>query len=215
MSGAEQEHGPHRHDRYVPETPDEVVTIAFFKNLQIHLPEKAKGSPVFDGRAWTVPSKEEAANVLLWREMDATRNSIQMAAYAKFSHKQLMNKNTKQMQEMLFQAHGINWNDYPDRFKRGTFIRRTTVTRKLRPEERERIAERHRPAEDAEVTRTEIVSYTLPPLLKIANRVEVIFEGAHPELRKIDERVAPEEEVKEQEDRGAASEGRTSPRSSG
>ena len=64
----------------------------------------------FDCRAWNVPNKEEAVNAILWREFDATKNSIQQAAHHHYSHKQLMNKHTGEMQEMLFQK-GINWND--------------------------------------------------------------------------------------------------------
>ena len=48
---------------------------------------------IFDCRVWNVPNRVEAANVILWREQDATRNSIQMAAQAQFSHKQLHKKN--------------------------------------------------------------------------------------------------------------------------
>jgi hypothetical protein len=46
--------------------------------------------------------------LLIWRELDATRNSIQMAAQALYSHTQLHQKNTARMQEMLWQK-GINW----------------------------------------------------------------------------------------------------------
>lgn len=74
---------------------------------------------LFDARAFNVP-KEEVMNCLCWRQQDATRNSIQAAGQANFSHKQLMNKSCNQIQDMLFVEHGINWNDYPVPCKRGT-----------------------------------------------------------------------------------------------
>lgn len=59
-------------------------------------------------------------NCLCWRQQDATRNSIQAAGQANFSHRQLMNKSCNQIQDMLFVEKGINWNDYPVPCKRGT-----------------------------------------------------------------------------------------------
>jgi len=84
------------------------ATATFASLLPEHLPDRVGQLAMFDARVWNVPTLEEAANVLLWRELDATRNSIQMAADAIFSHKQLHQKSTSQMQEMLFEK-GINW----------------------------------------------------------------------------------------------------------
>lgn len=80
---------------------------------------------MFDARVFNIP-KEEVTNLVYWRQVDAARNSIQMAARAKFSHKQCDEKNTSQLQEMLFQVYGINWNDYPTRWKRGVAWTRAT-----------------------------------------------------------------------------------------
>lgn len=74
---------------------------------------------MFDARAFNIP-KEEVTNLLYWRQVDAARNSVQMAARAKFSHNECDNKNQSQLQEMLFQTYGINWNDYPTHMKRGS-----------------------------------------------------------------------------------------------
>lgn len=131
----------------------------------------------FDCRVWTVPNLEEAANVILWRELDATRNSIQSAARSVYSHKQCLNKNTGELQEMLFQQ-GINWNDYPDSFKRGTFVFPRIV--------RKPMSEKHKQWCDYrkfEYERTEWQAAILPPLLKVTNRVEVLFSGAEPQMR--------------------------------
>jgi tRNA(His) 5'-end guanylyltransferase len=74
---------------------------------------------LFDARVFTLADPVEVANYFLWRQRDAVRNSISMAAQAKFSHRQLHQKNTGMMQEMLWSEHGINWNEYPDGCKRG------------------------------------------------------------------------------------------------
>jgi len=74
--------------------------------------------PQFDSRCFNIPDNE-ITNYFLWRQNDAVRNSIAMYAQSKFSSKQLHKKNSNQMQEMLFQEHGINWNDLPQERKSG------------------------------------------------------------------------------------------------
>lgn len=81
---------------------------------------------MFDARAFNIP-KEEVCNYFIWRQKDATRNSIQSAGQAQFSHKELNGKSQSDIQEMLFQK-GINWNDYSIPEKRGSFVRRATET---------------------------------------------------------------------------------------
>lgn len=73
----------------------------------------------FDARVFTIPDPVEVANYFLWRQRDAVRNSISMAARAHFSHRQLHKVNTDRMQELLWSQAGINWNDYPAACKRG------------------------------------------------------------------------------------------------
>lgn len=74
---------------------------------------------LFDTRVFTLSDPVEVANYFVWRQRDAVRNSISMAAQARFSHRQLHQVNTGQMQDLLFKEHGINWNDYPAGCKRG------------------------------------------------------------------------------------------------
>lgn len=73
----------------------------------------------FDARVFTLADQIEVANYFIWRQRDAVRNSISMAAQAVFPHKQLHGLNGGQLQEKLFTEKGINWNDYADGFKRG------------------------------------------------------------------------------------------------
>lgn len=74
---------------------------------------------LFDARVFTINDPVEVANYFLWRQRDAVRNSISMAAQAHFSHKRLHGVNSGRMQELLWSEAGVNWNDYPDGCKRG------------------------------------------------------------------------------------------------
>jgi len=77
---------------------------------------------VFDARAFTIPDPIEVENYFIWRQQDATRNSIQSLAQAHFSPKQLHGLSNAQAQELLFAEKGINWNDQPTGDKRGRCV---------------------------------------------------------------------------------------------
>lgn len=159
-----------------------LATAYFNKQLPSKIPEKAGLMPVFDNRVWEVPVDFEAVNCFLWREQDAVRNSIQSAARAHFSHAECMNKNTSELQEMLFQK-GVNWNDYPRFFKRGTYVRRRVVERKFTTEELKNLPEKHeaRRYPNAAIRRTVVMEEDFPPLSKIINRNQVILDGEDPQ----------------------------------
>lgn len=94
-----------------------------FKNTNIklcgtYLKAIDKGA-MFDCRCFNIP-KEEVANLVYWRQLDASRNSIQMLGQANFTHKELQNKNCNQIQDMLVEQKDINWNDLPTYQKRGS-----------------------------------------------------------------------------------------------
>lgn len=74
---------------------------------------------LFDARVFTISDPVEVANYFLWRQRDAVRNSISMAAQAHFPHKRLHGVNSGRMQELLWSEAGVNWNDFPDGCKRG------------------------------------------------------------------------------------------------
>ena len=73
----------------------------------------------FDARCFNIP-KEEVTNLIYWRQLDATRNSIQMVGQANFSHDELQNKTCNMIQDMLMTKYGINWNNFTIPCKRGT-----------------------------------------------------------------------------------------------
>lgn len=85
---------------------------------------------LFDSRVFSVP-KEEVCNCLIWRQQDATRNSIQSVGQANFSQKQLHGKSCNVIQDMLFTEKGINWNDFPIDCKRGSCCYKRQVEKEI------------------------------------------------------------------------------------
>ena len=96
-----------------------LATAKFNELMREVAPEKPLA--LFDARAWVVP-KDEVCNYFLWRQQDATKNSILTVSQSQFSQKQLQNLNTNQLQDKLFLEKGINWNDLPTWQKRGVCI---------------------------------------------------------------------------------------------
>jgi len=76
---------------------------------------------LFDSRVFVIP-ESDVCNYFIWRQQDATRNSIEMVGRAYFSHKELHKVNCNQIQEKLFQEKSINFNDLPVYQKRGACI---------------------------------------------------------------------------------------------
>ena len=158
-----------------------LASVKFAKLIAEKIPEKADKGPVFDCRVWQVPTLQLAADAFLWRELDATKNSISMAAHAYFSHKSLQGLNGSEKQERLWSEKGINWNDYPTFFKRGTYVQRRNHERELTEEERMAIAEAHRPAPGTKFIRSSVDELDLPPARRVVNYTEVLFFGAEPQ----------------------------------
>jgi tRNA(His) 5'-end guanylyltransferase len=158
-----------------------MCSVYFNRHLPSYLPEKVDRMPRFDARVFNVPTLDEAVNVFLWREQDATKNSITMAASEYYSHNFLHGKNGSEKQELLFQK-GINWNDYPDFFKKGTYIQRKRVLSSFTVEELERLPLKHNARKDPNVLieRWVVDEIKLPPLSKLQDRVDVIVFGKDP-----------------------------------
>ena len=104
---------------YNPVDPD------LLSQLQTYNAALEKGA-MFDARVFNIP-KEEVTNLVYWRQLDATRNSIQMVGQANFSHKELQNKSCNDIQDMLMNQKGINWNDFPPYLKRGSACKKVAM----------------------------------------------------------------------------------------
>lgn len=137
-----------------------------FNDALSYLNYSAPSLATFDCRIFNLPTPEECSLQFLWRELDATKNAISCAAQQYYSHNELMNKNSSDKQELLFQK-GINFNDYPDFFKKGAYFRRQKVNKVIN---------------NVECVRTEINELIIPPLTKIANKAGVLFLEEDPIL---------------------------------
>lgn len=158
-----------------------LATLHFYRYIAVAMPDFAHRLPTFDARVWSVPNRTEGANVFLWREWDATKNSLTMAASEYYSHKELHGKNGRDKHDMLH-AKGVNWNDYPAFFKRGTYCQRRTVSKPFSAEELERLPEKHeaRANPGLLVERSEYEPIEMPPFASVTNRDAVIFDGSTP-----------------------------------
>lgn len=159
------------------------ASVYFNRHLSEFLPEKSGLAPTFDSRVWNVPNQDEAANVILWRELDATKNSVSMATRAHYSHKEMDGKGRADMMDMLHEK-GINWNDFPPFFKRGTYIQRRVTSRKFTGPELAKLPPGHNAHKDPDlmVERTDYVQIEMPPFGRVINRVGVIFNGEVPQM---------------------------------
>jgi tRNA(His) 5'-end guanylyltransferase len=93
-----------------------VVTATFAEEYP------GRGRALFDARVFVIPDPVEVENYFIWRQQDATRNSIQGLAQAHFSPSQCHGLNTSELQERLFSVKGINWNDTEAYWKRGRCV---------------------------------------------------------------------------------------------
>lgn len=157
-----------------------MATAKFNQQILANIPEKAHLLPLFDARVYQYPTLDLAAESFVWRETDATRNSLTMAAHAYYSHKELHKAGYARKHEMLH-AKGLNWNDYPDFFKKGTYVRREAVLKELTAAEMARIPEKHRPT--GPVMRSILRELVMPPITRVENINGVLFCGEEPKER--------------------------------
>ncbi|WP_189523692.1 MULTISPECIES: tRNA(His) guanylyltransferase Thg1 family protein [unclassified Mesorhizobium] len=127
--------------------------------------------PEFDSRAFAV-SLEDAAKAIYWREMDARKNAIQMAARHHFSAKALHEKHADDQLAMLAGA-GVDFDAFPTFFKRGTLIKRVKVLREMTEAELARIPEQYRPT--GPIDRTDVVEVPMPELRGVDDRAGLLF----------------------------------------
>lgn len=90
-------------------TDQQQEDLKYIQNLYSAIENKYRG---FDSRCFNL-SKDEVANYFFWRQQDCIRNSIQMVGQANFSQKELQNKNTAAIKEMLRDQKNIDFdNDF-------------------------------------------------------------------------------------------------------
>lgn len=74
----------------------------------------------FDARVFVLPH-DEVTNYFYWRQLDASRNSVQMVARSRYSHKECHRQNQKALIAKL-EADGVHWNVLPTWQKRGRCV---------------------------------------------------------------------------------------------
>lgn len=156
-----------------------LATAFFMTEAMKKWPAKCSSRlPSFDCRVFELPSLQEAANEFLWRELDATKNSISMAAHHFFGDKATWGKTGEQKIQMM-KDMGVDWNDYPAFFKRGTFVRNEQFEIELDAEELAKIPEKHRDV-NKKAIRRRMVEMDVPSFRTVTNRVDVVFREAAP-----------------------------------
>lgn len=159
--------------------------VNFFNEKRKELLPSHNKTAIFDCRIYQTPTLQDACAQLLWRENDATKNSISMLAQSLFSHNQLQNLNGNQMQDKMMIEKGINWNDLNSKLKRGTYIKRMQTSRPFSSEKLNDLPLMHtaRKNPDLILERSVIKEVEYPIFNSIANKVDVIFNDHKPILR--------------------------------
>jgi tRNA(His) 5'-end guanylyltransferase len=78
----------------------------------------------FDSRVLVISQRAEVEKYFLWRQLDASANSLNMLASAHYPHADLVGKSNTEKHELLFEK-GVNWAKQPADFKRGRVVRRS------------------------------------------------------------------------------------------
>lgn len=92
---------------------------AVLKAQKYQLLEMKMWQAMFDARAFNL-STYEVCNNLIWRQQDATRNSILSVAQALYSHKEIEGIKCNDLQNKMLIEKNINWNTLPTMYKRGS-----------------------------------------------------------------------------------------------
>ncbi len=125
-------------------------------------------NPSFDCRIFQVPNEEEVANVFLWRQLDAYRNSIFMFANAHFSSKQLHGKGAADMKEMLLEK-GIDYDQEPIHLRGGTFFKPVSMPQIIQTG-----------LELTTITRNVVISVNYPKLNGFSNKPAILLRDEEP-----------------------------------
>jgi tRNA(His) 5'-end guanylyltransferase len=158
--------------------------VTYFNELRkVYLPEHDKIAN-FDCRIYQAPSLHDACLQLLWRENDATKNSVAMLAQSLFSHKDLQGLHGGQMQDKMMLEKGVNWNDLEPKYKRGTYVKRIKTSKPFTPEELNQLSPNHNAHRNPDliIERNVVSVVDMPIFSKIENRVDVVFFDAEPKM---------------------------------
>lgn len=128
---------------------------------------------IFDCRVWQVPTLQEVIDAVVFREDDATKNSISACAQSMFSHKELQGVRSKEKIEMMNQK-GFEWGKMDHTYKKGTYLKRIVREVQLTQEQLDKIPEKHRPTDNKGMQSfSEIIE--MPPIRKFPDACRVLM----------------------------------------
>jgi tRNA(His) 5'-end guanylyltransferase len=155
----------------------------FNERRKDYLPEHNKVAN-FDCRIYQTPTLYDACLQLLWRENDATKNSISMVAQSLFSHKDLQGLHSGQLQDKMMVEKGVNWNSLEAKYKRGSYVKRIKTSKPFSFEELSNLPKNHNAHKNPEmvIERNIVMGVELPIFSKVENKVGVVFFNEEPKM---------------------------------
>lgn len=159
--------------------------VNFFNEKRKELLHNHNRTSVFDCRIYQVPTLHDACVQLLWRENDATKNSISMLAQSLFPHKDLQNLNGIQLQDKMMIERGVNWNNLEAKFKRGSYVKNIRTSKPFSVDELQELPPKHQAHKNPNliIERSIIKEIEYPIFNKIENKVDVIFFDKEPIIK--------------------------------
>jgi len=97
-----------------------VFTAAFARSFDSPKPAS------FDCRLLVIPQASEVEKYFIWRQLDASANSLNMLASAHYTHQELLGKTEAEKHDLLH-AKNLNWAKASADFKRGRAVRRNDL----------------------------------------------------------------------------------------
>lgn len=160
--------------------------VNFFNEKRKELLPNYNKTADFDCRIYQTPSLHDGCVQLLWRENDATKNSISMLARSLYSHETVKNLNGNEMQNKMLLEKSVNWNDLEARFKRGVYVKRTKTSKPFTEDELKTLPPKHQAHKNPnlQIERSVIKEIEYPIFSKIENKVDVVFFDVEPILFK-------------------------------
>ena len=162
--------------------------VQFFNEKRLELLPNHNKIAYFDCRIYQTPSLHDATIQLLWRENDATKNSISMLAQSLFSHSELQGLNGSQLQDKMMLEKKVNWNNLEARYKRGTYIKRTVTSKPFTKEELEGLPKNHNAHKNPDllIERNVYSEMEMPVFNRIHNKEGVVFFNEEPRLKVVE-----------------------------
>lgn len=109
-----------------------LTTAKFNESIKKHFPSAELAT--FDSRAFIIPEKE-IKNYFLWRQNDASRNSLSMLMQSKYTQKELIGLNREKMINKLYEDLNLIYEEELDiKYRHGISFEKLVVEDKKKPQ---------------------------------------------------------------------------------